>query len=138
MKFAFEVTCRMRVSRELGPKVHRRAAALAVESSHREIVGAGVNVPPKGETPAPPHARDIDVITSRVMNRREVGRLNHVAGVRVVSDGPELALENNGVVAGPLQRERLRGRAYQGDLGTVYGVANLVDFDRRRGILGAA
>src|SRR5215469_1791998 len=79
MKFAFEVTGWMRVSGELGSEVHRSSAALTVESSHREIVDSRVKVRPNRKIPAAPHAGDIEVVASRFLNRREVGRLNHVA-----------------------------------------------------------
>src|SRR5215471_6030225 len=49
MKFPFRVTCRMRVSGEFGPKVYCRSAALAVESSHGEIVGSRVNIRRNGK-----------------------------------------------------------------------------------------
>src|SRR5216110_1182198 len=107
MKLAFEVTCGVGVAGELGAEVHGCAATLSVEAAHGEIVGVGIDVWLDGEIPTPPHTRHLDIEPPWFAKSGKICGLNLIPRIGIMHCGAQLSLENNRVVARPLERESL-------------------------------
>src|SRR5262249_19241771 len=125
-----QVTGAVFVSGGLGAEVHCYAASLGIVRPHGKIEYPRVHVFGYRELPAPADAGNIDVVFAGRLPSAEIGRLDLVAGIRIVDSSSQLAAECNGSV--DAAQRKLDGRAggcYQGHLRNSGQVTHLVDLD---------